>query len=668
MVHKFSPADFGNLINESVSAINEADFHVEESCDSEASSDVQPKKMSFDDFDSSDDLDNLDVLDDLDDLDNLDNPENDSLLDDIDDLNDFDSTDTEDNQTSTSTTTEISQAIDITKYIKTKSLGECPDSIIPNYASDIHIQPCAKSTVVDSMFSLFLQKFEDSYLVTSDCNNYADLWNKNFPAGGQCQNVQALDRLLAMFFNISLISQLCVEKLLAADNAEAVLKLQALGRIASMEDVMIALGEMPSENRSHNVVEKEQNATEEASSNAETETLPVDTTEQDITLSIGEVNEEAATHNEETATKKHTKRKFTTKLRKVFTETAYRELLPDNVKARFESITLLRNSFNSLKDRYQTGVISEQEFIQFLLFLAQTREIILSPDILNKVETFNKYTVCLLANTLGVDYQADRNYSSVIIVVGKNGVVNQVFSEHLLLNWRLYQLSMTKRSALKLVESGGVTYPVLILDNNITAQKFVPKNLTSNAAEFAEYYLEHFNAAIDAENEDTDEVSTNIGIDSSTTQYFCYHKLGKEIPESNKVLTRFQRANFDIVTQYLKYEQPALLDAFLDGKTPSLLTLVVTKLSSNRALAFCQIITHLFRKEAKATLNTEFTDTNNIDVSTIHLKGDGVPEGLLIWSVETFLHNIVEVLEHARLSTSVKLVTEGGNFSIIFNK
>lgn len=647
MGSSFSPDRFGALVNASVNAINEATLNT-----------AQPKKMTFDkdDSDSSgiatdmkesddfDDLEDLDDLDDLDDIDDLNDLEESGTLEDLDDIDDTGTS--EPQQTNT-------ESIDDPLAIPFKTLDQDSSSKIPDYSMSITVarDHGTERKVFENLFDEFKSKFETSFLVTNDCNSFLDLWNKNFIAFQTQSEVEAFDRLVAMFYHINCSNLTVAQKLLELNSTSVIEKLSQLCRditVADVENPDQAAAQV--EQMQTNEQTEVPNVTSDSITESASKAIEIQTKK-----SVDEVSEVKASTSPDKLSKK--------KKLQLFAEMALHQLASEDKLSQVNSIPTLLNGINALSGLLQHGILDKIEYVKFLLFMLNTREIVLDIELVEKTKKFNTYVQALICTKLHLQYNLNDFDDSFMLVNKNNGKITILPLYYLLLNWRTICASFTNKALARDIPFNGMHFLLVTPDSSVKMTNVQLRNLKSNLTLFAESFVStadaYFNLTGSFEN-------FRVNYTSNDIDNIRFILKQRNIPSAYKLMTSCQKAIVDMVLAYADKYQSFLVPFFYSSQITNLHAIRLSILVQDDVMAIYQIMAslmHCLNPSIKIHLVKA-----NAEFASFRLAGDGIPNSNLSLTTGDFLKQFTIVMGHAQLSSETFVTIEDGTMIITFKK
>ena len=647
MGSSFSPDRFGALVNASVNAINEATLNT-----------AQPKKMTFgkDDSDSSgiatdmkesddfDDLEDLDDLDDLDDIDDLNDLEESGTLEDLDDIDDTGTP--EPQQTST-------ESADDPFAIPFKTLDQDSSSKIPDYSMSITVARDQRTErkVFENLFDEFKSKFETSFLITKDCNSFLDLWNKNFIAFQTQSEVEAFDRLVAMFYHINCSNLTVAQKLLELNSTSVIEKLSQLCRDITVADV---------ENPDQAVAQVEQmqtneqtevpNVTSDSITESASKAIEIQTKK-----SADEVSEVKASTSPDKLSKK--------KKLQLFAEMALHQLASEDKLSQVNSIPTLLNGINALSGLLQHGILDKTEYVKFLLFMLNTREIVIDTELVEKTKKFNTYVQALICTKLHLQYNLNDFDDSFMLVNRNNGKITILPLYYLLFNWRTICASFTNKALARDIPFNGMHFLLVTPDSSVKMTNVQLRNLKSNITLFAESFVSTADAYFDLTGSFE---NFRVNYTSNDIDNIRFILKQRNIPSAYKLMTSCQKAIVDMVLAYTEQYQSFLIPFFYSSQITNLPAIRLSVLVQDNAMAIYQIMASLMH-----WLNTSIKIhlvKANVEFASFRLAGDGIPNSNLSLTTGDFLKQFTIVMGHAQLSSETFVTIEDGTMIITFKK
>lgn len=647
MGSSFSPDRFGALVNASVNAINEATLNT-----------AQPKKMTFDkdDSDSSgiatdmkesddfDDLEDLDDLDDLDDIDGLNDLEESGTLEDLDDIDDTGTS--EPQQTNT-------ESIDDPLAIPFKTLDQDSSSKIPDYSMSITVarDHGTERKVFKNLFDEFKSKFETSFLVTNDCNSFLDLWNKNFIAFQTQSEVEAFDRLAAMFYHINCSNLTVAQKLLELNSTSVIEKLSQLCRDITVADV---------ENPDQAVAQVDQIQT-----NEQTEVLNV--TSDSITESASEAieiqTEKSADEVSEVRASTSPDKLSKKKKLQLFAEMALYQLASEDKLSQVNSMPTLLNGINALSGLLQHGIIDKTEYVKFLLFMLNTREIVLDTELVEKTKKFNTYVQALICTKLHLQYNLNDFDDSFMLVSKTNGKITILPLYYLLFNWRTICASFTNKALARDIPFNGMHFLLVTPDSSVKMTNVQLRKLKSNLTLFAESFVSTADAYFDLTGSFE---NFRVNYTSNDIDNIRFILKQRNIPSAYKLMTSCQKAIVDMVLAYIEQYQSFLIPFFYSSQITNLPAIRLSVLVQDNAMAIYQIIASLMHY-INTSIKIHLVKAN-AEFASFRLAGDGIPNSNLSLTTGDFLKQFTIVMGHSQLSSETFVTIEDGTMIITFKK
>lgn len=647
MGSSFSPDRFGALVNASVNAINEATLNT-----------AQPKKMTFDkdDSDSSgiatdmkesddfDDLEDLDDLDDLDDIDDLNDLEESGTLEDLDDIDDTGTS--EPQQTNT-------ESIDDPLAIPFKTLDQDSSSKIPDYSMSITVarDHGTERKVFENLFDEFKSKFETSFLVTNDCNSFLDLWNKNFIAFQTQSEVEAFDRLVAMFYHINCSNLTVAQKLLELNSTSVIEKLSQLCRDITVADV---------ENPDQAVAQVDQIQT-----NEQTEVLNV--TSDSITESASEAieiqTEKSADEVSEVRASTSPDKLSKKKKLQLFAEMALYQLASEDKLSQVNSMPTLLNGINALSGLLQHGILDKTEYVKFLLFMLNTREIVLDTELVEKTKKFNTYVQALICTKLHLQYNLNDFDDSFMLVSKTNGKITILPLYYLLFNWRTICASFTNKALARDIPFNGMHFLLVTPDSSVKMTNVQLRKLKSNLTLFAESFVSTADAYFDLTGSFE---NFRVNYTSNDIDNIRFILKQRNIPSAYKLMTSCQKAIVDMVLAYIEQYQSFLIPFFYSSQITNLPAIRLSVLVQDNAMAIYQIIASLMHY-INTSIKIHLVKAN-AEFASFRLAGDGIPNSNLSLTTGDFLKQFTIVMGHSQLSSETFVTIEDGTMIITFKK
>lgn len=645
LAYSFSAEEFGRLVQDSISIVNNQseDSAVMDS-PAEKVSELAPTQSDLDDLET---LDELETLDDLEE-----------------DSSDYDY-DTETQQKSAQNAVQ-----DLPNYIKYTIIDEASNSKIPDLKYDLQLEKGAEEQQVsESMFQLVVERMKNAFLITVDCTTYMQLWNANFVAAQTNNNVFACMRLLAMFFHIDCNTSDVVAKLMNADRADVILSLEKLGRVVYMHDAEIALGEIEPDE----VTEEEKlpsdiisvgEAKHEIENTEDTETVQAESGECSDEFIDGPANgeEESCDPDDnifsERSPKKLTKRQRLT----LYIEIFERCILTGAVQERFERVKSINQCYSNLKSLLLSSEITCEEFFKFGMFLAKTREIILDIAKVRKAKTFNKYFAMLLTESKQVDFKDGKYHDQVFIVNGTNGSVRSVSWMYVALNWRLFQIALTKNYSMVITNTENANLMIICMNASIGPKRMIFHGIKSQLTVFAEAfttaatgYLEMFNNA--------DGFNWKHTCDD--LDFYLVTANGFPVVAAMKVLSRQQRESFTQLLSYTYAENKELFSVMCSFKLQHVWSIDVSALSKNRVLATYQIVSFCLSLCGTTEIHLSKPDVSE---PSFLLCGDGIPAKGITLTLDKIIQYITEIDAHVMDSSKTEITVANGKLVINFNR
>lgn len=647
MEYKFSPEEFSSLVSSSIQSSTTfngvADSH---------STDLKIKSPMTD-------AENHNTPDDLDDLDNLDDLEN---LDDLDNLDNLENLEEQENYSEPITRAKETQSIKqdaLPNFLKFVTLEQDEKSKIPVYSCDIIVESeHMEQSVASTAFQLIAEILDKSFMITADCKTYCDLWNANFVASKVSSELLAFDRFLAMLFHIACYTDDVVLKIMNANSADLLKRLENYGRVITFKDVEIECGEREpdkvteEEQLPHDVISIEgtvEQQTENVSDNASDEFI-------DGADFIPETDDEDAV--EEKPAKLTKKAKL-----KLFAQMLFDNVLTDTVRDRFSNLKSIQNCYNSIVQLLCNSVITPAEFTHFVLFLSQTREIVLDPALVKHCKTFNKYFLTLLSKNYDIEIPKDAEFhDSVFIIEAETGKVCPVFWDYIALNWRLFQLTVKKKSTVVFIDYLDKKLALIQMQKGTKPRKMIFQPTNSQYTTFANAFSEAAMNYLDTFNS-IENFKYNIQCDQLDFYYLI--SKGYAIPKQYSVLSRQQRQSLNQLLAYShKYNQD-MLKVIAEGQVDPLCTVNVCNLAKNHVIADYQIIAYCLSTFGQVSVSmSQSTLLSPIFV----LSGDGIPEKDLELTFDQMSKHFRRIGEHVRMSSTTRISVSAGKLVISFKK
>lgn len=654
MAQRLSTTDFGALVNASVNAVtnNTTIDKMSANTGNTSMADSTPKKMFSDELDTLDDLDGTLSEESFDDLD------------DLVDFDDLDSTEPGDVTTESVTAIENESAgkvqDDLPSFLKFKSIEDTSDKI-PDYTSDLYVEAGeTPENQVDTIKDAIITKMNDAFLITDECNDYQDLWNVNFIAAKTSSDLEAFERLLAMFYHIYCVNVQVVKAILQ-DNSLALLdRLCQLGRILYIEDIT---GDADSESM------------EEVSSDnndSVSDYAPVVSYAEDSTAS----ESSAVMTAQENGTAEKIKSPTTKTGRKMFAAMLPGRLLSENEANRIQSVDMLKNCYYGLCNLYCDKKLEQVEFLKFVMFLAKTRDVILDLKLVQDLKTFNCYWAYMLSRACKMKEFHDGLYhDSFIICNDQNSKSVELPMDFLAFNWRLFQLRIRKFTGITDDEIDGRRLLCLQWD---TRAKCTPANFSTIKSSYS-LFAEDFCDAVTSHLHSAEATETfNFVCSLDDYNFYTLCRAGLDIPASFRMLTAQQRSSLGLVLEYIIKEHQELFSFVVGGRFVAPWSVRLTSLlRSNSDLANSAKHVNLFTSSTYQLLAHAISKACDCEIHlmrvyeecdpAIVLYGDGVKDGTT-FSVQEFLGNFDQIIEHARSSKQVQVCVKQTKLHIIFKK
>lgn len=650
MAQRLSTADFGALVNASVNAVTNSTTidKMPSNAANSSAIDTIPKKMFSDELDELEDLDaefSEESFDDLDDLDDLDNSEvGDTTAESFDDLDE--------------SADEIHN--DLPSFLKFKSIDGADDKI-PDYASDLYIEAGeTPANQVSSINDAIITKMNDAFLITDGCTSYQDLWNVNFIAAKTSSDLEAFERLLAMFYHIYCVNVQVVKAILQDNSLDLLGRLCQLGRVLHIEDV---------------TGDTEPELDEEVSSDnndSVSDYTPVVSYSEDSTVSKS--SEVASAQENDTVEK--IKAPTTKTGRKMFAVMLPDRLLSENESNRIQSVEMLKNCYYGLCNLYCDKKIEQVEFLKFVMFLAKTRDVILDLKLVEDLKTFNCYWAYMLSRACKMkEFHGGLYHDSFVICNDQNSKSVELPMDFLAFNWRLFQLRIRKFTSITDYEVDSRRLLCLQWDNRVKHTPISFSTIKSSYSLFAEDFCDAVTSHLHSA-EATEVFNFVCSLDDY--DFYSIHRAGLNVPASFRMLSVQQRSSLGLILEYVMKEHPELFSFVVGGRfvapwsvrLPSLLRSNSDLTDSTKQVnlfttSTYQLLAHAMSKAC----NCEIRLTRVYDKCdpTIVLYGDGVKDGTA-FSTKEFIGNFDQIIEHARSSEQVQVCVKQTNLHIIFKK
>lgn len=662
MERKFSPSEFSNLVNASIhnEMVIQADDSSKQSTDASAVNGATESAITDDEY--FDDLDDLDSLDNSDDFeDSLDD------LDDLDDFNDIDSTaNTVQGDVSTNSNfVSADKDFELSDFIKYKTLEQDTVSKIPDYDIQMTISAqTAESDVTneESILQHFINLFNRAFMKTVDCNSMVELWNSNFIASKTTSEISAFMRLLAMFYHIDCKNIQVAEKIFKSDSVKIVQQLSDLNRTLLLSDVEIALGEREPDDSYYE--------TEEAGPLIEGQQLNTgyERDESESASSTGSIDSYSDEYidsgsDEISINASQTPQKLTKKNKlKAFSLMIIKNALSINARKRILGNKSILSSYENLTKLLLAGTLDPVEFTKFIMFLAQTTEIVVDASAVQEHRTFNRYFAALLARSQKIAIVGEDFYDYVFIINPNDGSVHSVTWDYVALNWRLIQLSLGKSSSVVSIPVNSKYLVVLQLKVGVSPKKMLFHESNSQLTAFAHDFTSAAMSYLDTFN--TSDGFTWAFTDEDLKWYSLVSR-GIEIPSYLKTLTKQQLCSFGCLLDYLFKVNEELARIVASGKLHRIYGVNICSLSNDPVFSVYQIFAYCLSTCGNVSVKLSKSE---IGYASFLITGDGINEDGLEMTTKDFFVNYDSIVEHVQMSTSSEISIENGKFVIKFTK
>ena len=656
MEYKFSPEEFSSLVSSSIHSPTAGSEDENSKAAQEPPTNLTAESQpDLDDLEDLDDLDDLDNLDNLDDLDNLDN---------LDDLDDLENPDSDEQSVAVHSVSDTEEPEELPEFLKFITLEQDESSKIPVYSCNLEIDKGdSAGEAISTIFQLVVDVLNKSFLTTADCKTYCDLWNVNFIANRVTTESAAFSRLAAMLFHIDFQSSAAAEKVMELGQASLLRTLEGYGRIISLKDVEIECGE-----RAPDVVTEEEQLPSDVISispdvgqQSAGDPSQVSDSDSDEFIDDGVDNQKIIEDRDDVDDKS---KKLTKKAKlKLFAQMVYDHILTESAKDRFENVKAIKECHNSLVRFLCDSVIPPGEFMHFMLFLSQTREIVLDPALVKQCKAFNKYFLMLLSKNYEVSISPDAElHDSVFIIEANTGKVSPVFWDYVALNWRLFQLTMKTRSSIVFVDYLEKQLTLLQMQKGTKPRKMIFQPVSSPYTKFSNAFTEAAMNYLDTFNT-SDGFKYNIQCDQVDFYYLI--EKGYNVPVRYKTLSRQQRQSLNQLLAYASEYNQELFQVIAFGLLDGASRVNTCNLSKNSTIACYQIVAYCLSLLGNVSVSLS---QSNLTSPVFVLSGDGIPNAGVELTISQIANNFRQIGEHVRMSSETSVSVMNGKLLINFKK
>lgn len=661
MEHSFSPSKFGDLVNASVTAVNEDSNTIE------ASTQV-PRKMSFEGPNTVDELEEMeDALGDLDEFESLDELED---LEDIDNLDDANLGISDLQTPDAATLQNTSSAISTTPAdLKFKTLDQDPTSKILNYSIPVIISKQDNDFVSTSLFDEIKQKFKQTYMKIANCSTYADLWNRNFVSlrVKKDDELVAFGSILAMLYNLTFFKDSmteCLQFLIHEDNAVLIHKLQQINRTLKFSDL-----ENPdaSIEKTKAELQTEMNQMQQALLSEDQVIISDSYAAPKASDLIPQPQQNSVDNltNEIVQPVKKLSKKAKCKL---FATLLHDHLLSDSGRNQVDNSTIINESYSYVTDLFIAGELAAQEYVKFVIYLATTKSVNLDKSILDEVSTFNAYVVAVICRYAKVNLINSTFSDGYFLVCAATGNAYERFLSDLLFSWPFVRDGLGSNFNVEIRNNQKVSFLTIttnsVVKERVSSHKILESNLTLMAKSFASKAEAFIN-----EGKPLDEFTCSYTCQD--LRFFRHKLLDYHVPKNYYNLSSEQKSSLSVFLAYIETYQPDLIDYCFSGNIISSRTISPNNLSDECLTALYQIIAmdlkwHITNKHTKVTLYLKHAA---IGKPQILLTGDGRPPQGILLDMNQYASSFNRILQHAKMSTEVVIsVTPDKKLKINFTK